>query len=170
MWCKVCNRETQHDYCEVCGSKAETEIPFEVHWCEHCNTPIIKASNDEGKDICPVCGGTAPYLSSDLRPVFPQERLLIEILTAKPFEYAEHSVWAQDNRYYIDGKVKPVPTKTFKLLDVSAIIADLKKYEKENLLKYQAAFDQYIQSFIEANQTHLVYIENEAFVFIQSAA
>lgn len=170
MWCKVCNREAQHEYCEVCGSKTETEIPFEVHWCKHCNTPIIKALNDEGKDICPICGGEAPYLSSDIRPVFPQERLLIEILIAKPFAYAERSVWAQDNRYYIDGKAKTVPTSLFKTLDVSSIIEELKQYEEENLLQYQPVFDQQIQTFIEANKTHLEYIENEAFVFIQSAA
>ena len=41
------------------------------------------------------------YLSADLRPVFPEERLLLELLLGeKPFAYVEKSVWAANSRYY----------------------------------------------------------------------
>ena len=45
------------------------------------------------------------YLTTDIRPVFPEERLLMEVLLGKePNEYLEKSVWAINSRYYIDGK------------------------------------------------------------------
>lgn len=45
------------------------------------------------------------YMSSDIWPVFPEERLLLEILLdRKPNEYIEKSVWAVNSRYYINGK------------------------------------------------------------------
>ena len=46
-------------------------------------------------------------MASDLRPVFPEERLLLEILLgSKPHEYINKSVWVANSRYYIDGKAK----------------------------------------------------------------
>lgn len=170
MWCKVCNRETQHMHCEVCGAKTENEIPLEIHWCPHCKTPLIKHVNSIGKDECPLCGGRAPYLTTDLRPVFPEERLLLEILTAAPFEYAEKSVWASDNRYYIDGKSHPLSQKVFATQDVATIIEQLHSYQAENQKYYLASFNKTIETFITANRERLDYIVDEAVSFIQSAA
>lgn len=170
MWCKVCNRETQHMHCEVCGAKTENEIPLEIHWCPHCKTPLIKHVNSIGKDECPLCGGRAPYLTTDLRPVFPEERLLLEIITAAPFEYAEKSVWASDNRYYIDGKSHPLSQKVFATQDVATIIEQLHSYQAENQKYYLASFNKTIETFITANRERLDYIVDEAVSFIQSAA
>lgn len=170
MWCKVCNRETQHMHCEVCGAKTENEIPLEIHWCPHCKTPLIKHVNSIGKDECPLCGGRAPYLTTDLRPVFPEERLLLEILTAAPLEYAEKSVWASDNRYYIDGKSHPLSQKVFATQDVATIIEQLHSYQAENQKYYLASFNKTIETFITANRERLDYIVDEAVSFIQSAA
>ena len=44
---------------------------------------------DIEKNTCPICGGFTNYLSADLRPVFPEERLLIEVLQDKPL----HQLW-----------------------------------------------------------------------------
>ena len=170
MWCKVCNRETQHMHCEVCGAKTENEIPLEIHWCPHCKTPLIKHVNSIGKDECPLCGGRAPYLTTDLRPVFPEERLLLEILTAAPFEYAEKSVWASDSRYYIDGKFHPLSQKVFATQDVATIIEQLHSYQAENQKYYLTSFNKTIETFITANRERLDYIVDEAVSFIQSAA
>lgn len=170
MWCKVCNRETQHMHCEVCGAKTENEIPLEIHWCPHCKTPLIKHVNSIEKDECPLCGGRAPYLTTDLRPVFPEERLLLEILTAAPFEYAEKSVWGSDNRYYIDGKSHPLSQKVFATQDVATIIEQLHSYQAENQKYYLTSFNKTIETFITANRERLDYIIDEAVSFIQSAA
>ena len=111
MWCKKCNIETNEDICPICGEKSVEDIPAEVYWCSHCKTPVIQTVNQPDVGTCPLCGRKAKYLSSDLRPVFPQERLLLEVLLGlPPHEYKEKSVWAADSRYYIDGNSVNIPS------------------------------------------------------------
>jgi phosphoadenosine phosphosulfate reductase len=83
MWCKSCGRETTSETCEICGNTHERDIPAMIYWCKDCMTPIIKLADRIDRNICSLCGGETSYLCSDLRPVFPEERLLIEILIAK---------------------------------------------------------------------------------------
>ena len=86
--------ETNEHMYPVCGEAAIEDIPAEVYWCKDCNIPIIQNINQVDKGICPICGGKTKYLTTDLRPVFPEERLLLEILLdKKPSSYAEKSVW-----------------------------------------------------------------------------
>lgn len=105
MWCKNCYRETNEKVCEFCKKQTEQDIPLEVYWCKECHAPIIKYANEIDKDICSGCKGMTEYLCADLRPVFPEERLLFEIIQGKPLAYLNESVWASNNRYYIDGKL-----------------------------------------------------------------
>lgn len=44
MWCKTCNIETNEELCPVCGSTTIEDIPTEVYWCAHCETPVIQAA------------------------------------------------------------------------------------------------------------------------------
>ncbi len=105
MWCRNCNIETNEKNCPICGHVTEEDIPIEVMWCPKCRTPIVRAVNDQAKHDCPLCYGKVSHMSTDLRPVFPEERLLLELLLdKKPNEYVEKSVWASNSRYYIDGK------------------------------------------------------------------
>ena len=105
MWCKNCKVEINEEICPVCGTKADLDIPVEIYWCDHCKIPLIRFVNDVSKDQCPLCGGDTKYLVADLRPVFPEERLLLELLQGVPaYSYAGKSVWASNSRYYIDGK------------------------------------------------------------------
>ncbi len=83
MWCRTCNIETHAEICPVCGSATVEDIPVEVQWCSHCLIPIITTFNQPDKNVCPLCGGKTKYISADLRPLFPEERLLIEILLKK---------------------------------------------------------------------------------------
>ena len=121
MWCKKCNRETDEAVCEVCGTKTEEDIPYEIYWCDECRIPLIKAVNGIDRDVCPLCGRKTSYLCTDLRPVFPEERLLVEILSGSPLAYASKSVWASNNRYYIDGKPITVTTAWYKKYEPSFI-------------------------------------------------
>ncbi len=106
-------------------------------------------------------------MCSDLRPVFPEERLLIEILTAKPLEYINKTVWANNNRYYIDGKLKLVPTSIFRKYTVGKLIELLKKYKDQNSYSF---FNQTIKRFVKANSERLHYIFTEATQFIRDTA
>lgn len=76
MWCKNCNIETNDDKCPICGETTVEDIPAEVYWCQECETPIIQTVNQLDKGICPMCGKKTKYMAADLRPVFPEERLL----------------------------------------------------------------------------------------------
>lgn len=122
MWCKDCKIETLDKTCPVCGSETIEDIPTEVYYCTHCHTPIIKRINDAQKDICPLCQEKMKYLTADLRPVFPEERRLLELLLNKePYSLRKASVWANKNRYYIDGKGKPVTNSIYTAADVEKL-------------------------------------------------
>jgi phosphoadenosine phosphosulfate reductase len=164
MWCKICSRETNSETCELCGNATEQDIPIMVYWCNDCKTPIIKSVNRIDKNICPLCGKETSYLCADLRPVFPEERLLIEILTAKPLEYINKTVWAADNRYYIDGESKMIPISAYKKRSADKIVEQLEKYKDQNSYDF---FNQTIDKFIKANTERLNYIFDEATEFIR---
>ena len=82
------------------------------------------------------------YLAKDIRPVFPEERLLMELLLKKePNTYAKSSVWASTgSRYYIDGKAKNIPGKVYTETDtvkkLQKISLDIKKQIHMNISIY----------------------------------
>lgn len=168
MWCRNCNIETNEEKCPICGEKTIEDLPTEVYWCKTCRIPIIQTINQADKGICPICGGTIKYLSADLRPVFPEERQLLEILLdKKPQELSKSSIWAANNRYYIDGKGISIPNSVFQHADTDAIS---EKLEVNAALNTYAYFDKYIEAFINANKNRLNYIKNEAFEFVRKTA
>ena len=167
MWCKNCNRETDEEVCSVCGIKTEEDIPYELHWCDECKVPLIKAINDADRDTCSLCGGKTSYLVADLRPVFPEERLLLEILSDKPLAYINKSVWASNNRYYIDGKPIVVTAAWYKKHSAAYIREQLEKYKEHNNYRF---FNENIATFIRANQGRFDYLKYEANIFIQKSA
>ena len=100
MWCKQCNLETNEVICPVCGSETVDDIPIEIYWCENCGIPLIHFSTAADKGVCPRCGKKTRYLASDLRPVFPEERLLLAVLLEKePGCLMNRTVWAANSRY-----------------------------------------------------------------------
>ena len=114
MWCKNCNIETNEENCPICGEETVEDYPTEVYWCDDCRVPVMQAVNQADKGICPRCGKPMKYLAADIRPVFPEERLLIEILLGKkPHQWIDESVWASNNRYYINGKSVALSSKLF---------------------------------------------------------
>lgn len=167
MWCRSCNIETNDTVCPICGTITAEDIPTEVYWCDHCCTPIIQEENQADKGICPICARKTKYLAKDLRPVFPQERLLLEILLGKkPNEFIEKSVWAADSRYYINGKPISLASKLFQEADADAISQKLKIHQPNNS---EVFFENHISTFIEANTARLYYLKDEANDFIHKA-
>lgn len=95
--CKNCNITTELSECPHCGERTEI-ADSTVYWCECCNVPIFD-------EHCPICGSKGKRLGSDIRPVFPQERLLLEILLDCPLKYKNSSVWnTAGSYYYADGE------------------------------------------------------------------
>lgn len=168
MWCKNCNIETNEKKCSICGEKTVEDIPTEVYWCNECQVPVMQEITQADKGICPRCGKPMKYMSADIRPVFPKERLLVEILLKKkPYQWAERSVWASNNRYYINGKSIALSSKLFKEADADGYIEQLHKYEDANPHDF---FDTNIKTFTEANKMRLDYLIDEAHRFIKKTA
>lgn len=165
MWCEKCNHETNNSICELCNSKTDLVVPTDIYWCGQCKVPIIKYRNEATKEICPLCAGKTKYMVADLRPVFPEERLLLEILLDKPLAFVKSSVWANNNRYYIDGESMMVTSKHYKKYSADYIREKLDEYTDKN--SYDS-FDKYISLFVEANRNRLNEIISEAHEFIIS--
>ena len=168
MWCKICNIETNQPICPICGNKTVEDVPVEIYWCPTCRVPVINTTIQADKGICPICHGKTRYLSADLRPVFPEERLLLELLLGKePNAFAESSVWASNNSYYVDGKRKALPAKAFAEADTDHLAIQLEKYRDKN---QKEGFERYSRLFCTANESRLHDIVTEATAFIHDAA
>lgn len=123
--CKKCNINTETSVCPVCGERAEMESSS-IYWCDTCNIPLYD-------EICPMCGKKAHRIGADLRPVFPEERLLLEIMIGEPFKYKNSSVWnAAGNYYYVDGKKLTFSVKQTKLLNAKMIRKQLDELSDQN--------------------------------------
>ncbi len=168
MWCKNCNLETNETHCPVCNTPTSEEIPIEIFFCDECKIPILNLTNAIDKGICPVCGNQTRYLSSDLRPVFPEERLLLaSLLNKNPTDLMQQSIWSVNNRYFIDGKPIAFPNKTFTETDTKNISEKISKYS--DLIDY-TYFTKNITDFIKANQSRFSYLKEEASNFIRETA
>lgn len=169
MWCKNCNIETNDLVCPICGAKTEEDLPTEVFWCDNCTIPVIEEVNDSKRGTCPICGRKTKYLSTDLRPVFPEERLLLSlILQITPEQLCQRSLWASDSRYYIDGQ-KPIALGTKMLANIDTDQLSRLLSNNHDVIDY-SEFDAVIHRFVQANQRRLDYLKNEAFEFVKSAA
>lgn len=154
--------ECETSVCPVCGNRTEI-LESAVFYCPHCEAPSYDS-------ICSVCGSECDSIGTDLRPVFPQERLLLEILLGEPFKYANSSVWnVGSNRYVIDGVKKNISYKELREKNNPInVIEELKKHEYNNI-QYIDGFhnSKTIVNFIKINKAHLNVITHEAIEYIR---
>ena len=154
-FCKNCNINVESSECSVCG--ARTEVESKLYWCATCNIPVYD-------EVCPICGCKGEYFTSDARPVFPEERLLIEIMLGKPFCFIEDSVWnGSGNRYYVNGKKISFSVTNLKNYDPDAIREKLDELKGQNTYEH---FDKMIAKWIKANAIRYDYITSEAKSYI----
>ena len=163
MWCANCNKTSYSDVCEVCGGKTQQDTPIELYWCDSCRVPIIRELSDTSPMICPSCGKPIRYLAKDLRPVFPEERLLLEVIKGTPLAFINSSVWASGSRYYIDGKTANLSIETLKKIDVEKVVETQAQYKDKNDYSF---FNGNIRTFIGCNRERLDSIKNEATSFV----
>ena len=163
MWCTNCNKASYSDVCEVCGGKTQQDTPIELYWCDSCRVPVIRELSDTSPMICPSCGKPIRYLAKDLRPVFPEERLLLEVIKGNPLSYLHSSVWASGSRYYIDGKTANLSIETLKKISAEEVVETLSQYKDKNDYSF---FNENINVFINCNRERLDSIKNEATSFV----
>ena len=168
MWCRKCNMETNEKVCPVCGTETVDDLPTQVYWCKECQAPIIYNTNAADKGVCPICGKKTRYMAQDLRPVFPEERLLLAVLLdCDPDEFMQKPVWSQNSRYYVGDKSFALSTTLFQTADTDTIGQKVK--ELVNHIDYEP-FNSEIAKFVRANQHRLSYLKDEAVAFVQDAA
>lgn len=154
-YCNTCKIELDISECSVCNSRAE--IDSKIYWCKECNVPMY---NEE----CIECGSKGKYIGTDIRPVFPEERLFLEVLIGEPLKYINSSVWnITGNRYVVDGeKLKWMP-KDLMVKDHNIVIKELDEFSCKN--NYDS-FVEYIDKFIKINKDRYNHIVTEATNFI----
>ena len=162
--CTLHNIELNKNYCDECESREHVEVTSDIYYCTHCNVPIYE-------EKCPVCHGQCSRIAADVRPVFPRERLLYEILEGEPLKYLHSSVWNASGNYYMtDGVLKRFNVGRLSKLsqeDIDNIREQLEKYEKAN---EDNSFSEYIERFISCNSARYDEITQEAVSYIQDIA
>lgn len=157
--CKADKIQLKTSSCPLCGNRAE--ISSDIYWCPECNIPLYQ-------DKCSICGQEGKRITTDIRPVFPRERLLIELLFRKePMSYIKSSVWKSPAGYVIDGKIKRLSESVYTNADIQYIHENLERYEPENSSEY---FEESIQRFILANRERYDEISNEAINYIETVS
>ena len=112
--CEKCGLKTNTSVCPHCGGRSAID-KSELFWCSHCNIPTYD-------EVCPICGNKGKYFTSDARPVFPEERLLLEIMIGKPFCFENDFVWnGSGNRYYVNGKKLNLKFGDYSQFDIKEI-------------------------------------------------
>ena len=165
-FCKECQKEYSPEdlqgrdsNCPYCGKRAE--MHSELFWCPTCNIPIYDC-------VCPKCGTHGNIFTSDARPVFPEERLLLGVLLKKPLAYMTESVWnGTGNRYYVNGKRLPFSVLSVKNLDPDTVKAELGKYDPKD---YYESFNEEMSRWVLANKGRYHHINDEAREYIQRKA
>ncbi|WP_026514798.1 hypothetical protein [Butyrivibrio sp. LB2008] len=71
------------------------------------------------------------YIATDIRPVFPEENILISLLTTgDPYKYQKSSIWYGSNSYIIDGQKIKLSVSKENSKPIEEIKAVKEAYEK----------------------------------------
>ena len=159
--CPKCKIPMNADKCVKPSCQTKTVISTTLYWCEECNVPIFEP-------MCPKCGNEGKYIATDIRPVFPEERLLLALIQGKenPHCYEHSSVWYGSGAYIINGK------------KIKISITEINRWSLEKIKAIKEAYDTYVDSiddsyfkenisvFIEANKDRYNSITEEAMRFV----
>ena len=158
--CTKDNIRTKSSVCPVCGDRTELE-KSDIYWCENCKVPLYDKT-------CECCVSKGRRITTDIRPVFPEERLLLEILLDKEIgTYDNSSVWnCAGNKYLIDGERIKFSVKDLKEKDADKVREQYEKFA--DAISYDS-FNQYMDKFVFANKSRYEYIVKEAVDYIKES-
>lgn len=159
--CPKCRVPMNGEKCIKPNCGCNTKMSSTIYWCEECNVPIFEST-------CPVCGKEGKYIATDVRPVFPEENILISLLIGgEPFKYQKNSVWYGSGAYIVDGKKVRLSVSKINALPIEEIKIIKEKYEEAIKDIDYTYFDQYCEKFVLANKDRYNYITEEAISFTQ---
>lgn len=151
--------------CPVCNERTYIN-KSEIFYCDNCNIPLFDK-------VCPICNSEARCFGTDVRPVFAEERLLLECILDKPFAFVEKSVWnTSGNNYYVNGeKIKFVIKDAVNEKKADEIRIKIEQNKEENKI-YEDNFlkQKYIINFIKANRIRYNSIVTEAHEYIKNVS
>ena len=157
--CPQCKMEMQDLHCRICNHMT-TVIESNIYWCDSCNIPLYNTACS--------CGTTVKRIATDIRPVFPEENLLISlILKGEPWYYREASMWCAGNTYIIDGKKHKLPVSQINKWPIEKIKALKDEYDKYSPSIDYKYFNEYIKRFVDENQIRYNEIVEKASNLIQ---
>ena len=162
---KICptHKETiTGDKCSHSDCSCSPVTVTTIFWCEHCNVPSFYS-------VCTRCGSSCNSIASDLRPVFPEERLLLAIICDDEDlgKYMNKSVWCSSSNYIVNGDKKKISVKKLNSMPLDVLRNYKRIYEdNKNIIDY-SFFDNNINTFIEVNKMRYEEIVHEATIFIQ---
>ena len=159
--CKKCNVTMETERCTYCGQKTISSLA--IYWCYECNIPIYT-------DTCPCCKNKGKYVSTDLRPVFPKEKLLLAIILSKenPFSFDNSSVWCSNNFYIVDGDKLVISISKINSLPLDKIKKIKESYDKYVNDIDVTYFNEMRAKFVSANSIRFNEINEEAVRYIRS--
>lgn len=164
--CKNCNDlECFASVCPNCNNRTEL-VETAIFYCPHCNAPSFE-------NKCLICGSDCKKVGSDLRPVFPEERLLLEVLLGEPFKFANKTIWnVGSNHYIIDGEKKNIQYKELREKNKAEdVITKLSLYNEENQKYVKNYYEsETVKNFISINKNRLNLITYEAIEYIRNIA
>jgi len=145
--------------CPICRSRKHLVVESILYWCNECKVPLYE-------QVCGCCGKKGKKFVKDCRIVFPEEKVLLEILLGKEQgELDNVSVWnGSGNIYYADGK------------NMKLKISELIKQDTENIRTLYNErvqhintdfFEQMVKRFITANKKRFDDIDDDAMVQIK---
>lgn len=150
--------------CKTLGKNSHkyVEIQSKIYWCDICQIPLYE-------EHCTICQGKGRYIGKDIRPVFPEEKLLLEILLEKPVgTFGKSSVWnIPGNGYIVDGQRIKLSITGLRNRDAAII---RKQYMAQIDNRDTLYFEQMVKRFVKANEKRYAEITQEAIQYILQEA
>lgn len=161
--CPKCKIPMNGEKCIKKSCQTRTIMSTTIYWCSECNVPVFEP-------FCSKCGTSADYIATDIRPVFPEEKLLLAIVQEKtnPLCYDSSAVWYGGGAYIIDGKKVKLSITAINQWTLDKIREIKNQYDIYKNRINETCFKHNIQTFVEANANHYNDITEEAVRFIQS--
>lgn len=161
-FCPKCKIPMNADKCVKPDCQTKTVMSITIYWCDDCNVPIFEP-------VCPRCGAKGKYIATDVRPVFPEERLLLALIKEEnPHCYEKSSVWYGSGAYIVDGKKERISITEINKWSIDKIRTIKEKYDELEKNIDASYFEESIAVFIEANSDRYNCITEEAMRFIRS--
>ncbi len=160
--CNKCKTPINGTRCTdvTCGGDAVSISS--IFWCNKCGIPLFD-------ETCSLCGDKGKYIATDIRPVFPEESILLSLICKKDSNYfLNKSVWYGSNAYIVDGKKMKISVSELNRLSLDEVKQLKEKYDDVDNSKGYLYFNDIVSKFVEANSDRYNFITEEAVHFIQS--